>query len=206
MTKDILPETGFSEALVRANALHERGFKEWAFYPGMLFGSEDVWWDGGDKRNRPHEGVDWCFYRDSGGIMHHLPHTPPLIPVVFGGTVVRMVKDYIGTSLFVRHEIHNHEGRQLHTIYGHTDPYGEITGGSEVEEGGLIATIADAAKKKAKMSSHLHLSLAWISPDCPPEHLNWDILSDPETALLLDPLSAIACPYTVLEYPRVVKR
>jgi hypothetical protein len=199
--KTVLPATRFSEVLADANALHERGFYKWAFYPGMLFLSRETWWEGTARRDRPHEGVDFCYYRDRGGRIHPLADTPLAIPVLYGGTVVHLVDDYIGTSLFVLHDIHDRHGYQLYTIYGHTDPAEGVKRGVAVEEGMIIATVADAGKKKAKMSSHLHLSIAWISPAYSHEQLDWKILTDQSTALLVDPLQVINNTCTVMPYP-----
>jgi hypothetical protein len=204
--KGIVPATQFNEVLIRSNALTERGFYEWAFYPGMLFISLDRWWGNGGLRDRPHEGVDFCFYRDREGRMHYLPDTPLSIPVLYGGTVVQVVEDYIGTSLFVLHDIHDPHGNQLYTIYGHTDPAEGVRSGVAVEEGMIIAAIADAGKNKAKMPSHLHLSIAWISPDYPHEQLDWKILTDQSTALLVDPLPVIDSTCTVVPYPAGMRR
>jgi len=200
-TTSIVPATPFSEVLIRSNVLTERGFCEWIFYPGMLFLSRDRWWGHGGLRDRPHEGVDLCFYRDREGRINHILDTPRAIPVLYEGTVVHVVEDYIGTTLFVLHDIYDAKGNQLYTIYGHTDPSEEMRSGVPVKEGTIIATIADAGKKKAKMSSHLHLSIAWILPDYPPEQLDWKSLADHDTALLVNPLPVIDCTYTVLQYP-----
>lgn len=201
MPRRTLPKTSFSDVLIRANALTEQGFYEWAFYPGMLFHSLDSWWGEGGTRDRLHEGVDLCLYRDREGRIGHLPDGGLAIPVLYGGTVVQIVKDYIGSSLFVCHEISDAHGRQLYTIYGHTDPSEGMKNGVAVEEGRIIATIADAGRSKAKMSSHLHLSIAWISPHYPPEQLDWKNLADHERVLLVDPLPVIAPTYTLLSYP-----
>jgi hypothetical protein len=152
-------------------------------------------------RDRPHEGVDLCFFKDREGSIHHVPDAPFGIPVLYDGTVVNVVEDYIGTSLFVLHNICDAKGNQLFTIYAHIDPSAGMRSGVAVKEGNIIATIADARKKKAKMSSHLHLSLAWIAPSYPRERLDWKSLDEHDTALLVDPLPVIDCTYTVLPFP-----
>ena len=197
----ILPATPFSEVLTRSPVLQDHGFREWVFYPGMLFGSRDRWWGRGGRRDRPHEGVDLCLYRDSRGTIHHLPPAALAIPVLYDGTVVNVVEDYIGTSIFVLHDTHDTEGNQLCTIYGHTDPVADMKNGLLVEEGRIIATIADAGKKKVKISSHLHLSIAWIAPAYPHERLDWKHLAKDDGALLVNPLPVISCPYSVVSYP-----
>jgi len=199
--KGLLPATRFSEVLIRSNGLTESGFYEWAFYPGMLFLSRERWWGSGGLRDRPHEGVDFCLYRDREGSINHIPNRPLAIPVLYEGTVVHLVEDYIGTSLFVLHDLYDTSGRQLYTIYGHTDPCEGIRSGVAVKEGSMIATIADAGKKKAQMSSHLHLSIAWISPAYPHERLDWKSLAVQGRALLVNPLPLLDSTYTVVQYP-----
>ena len=196
----ILPATSFSEVLIHSPVLQGHGFREWVFYPGMLFGSRDGWWGSGGSRDCPHEGVDLCLYRDNRGTIRHLPHAALAIPVLYDGTVVNVVEDYIGTSLFVLHDTHDAEGNQLCTIYGHTDPVADMECGVLLREGSIIATIADAGKKKVKMSSHLHLSIAWIAPPYPHGRLDWKYLAQGESALLVNPLPVISSPYSVVDY------
>ncbi|RLB77393.1 MAG: hypothetical protein DRH24_16320 [Deltaproteobacteria bacterium] len=55
-----LSNTGFTEFLIRKNALNPGGFNGWVFCTGMLFNSTDKWWGDQGKRDKPHEGFDLC--------------------------------------------------------------------------------------------------------------------------------------------------
>jgi len=62
----------FHERLIRLNNLDSLGFKEWIFLPAMLFGSSHKWWGDLGQRQRPHEGLDFRFYRAKGGSIGHV--------------------------------------------------------------------------------------------------------------------------------------
>lgn len=189
----------FSEYMIEYNNLNERGFKEWVFYPGMLFNSKDKWWGDGGIRDKPHEGLDLCLYRDEDGKNHILDETIN-IPIMYEGKVAGIIDDFIGKSIYVSHDIYDGKGNRLYTIYGHTEPYDGITRGTVLDEGSIIATITDARKKKAKMSSHVHVSIAWLHDTFPHERLDWKTLSSPGIVTLWDPLEVITCNYTLLKY------
>jgi hypothetical protein len=58
--------------LLNHNGSIEIGFVEWIFYPGMLFNDTYKWWGDGGISQRPHKGLDLCFYRDSDRCIHNL--------------------------------------------------------------------------------------------------------------------------------------
>lgn len=188
--------------LLNANGIDSDGFSQWAFYPGMLFHSEDKWWGDWGARKRPHEGLDLCLYQGTDGLVRSLDATIS-IPVMYEGKVVRLVDDYIGQTVFVLHEIYSRNNKQLCSIYGHIDPCEPIENLKPLEKGDIIATICDASIKEAQMASHLHLSVAWVpkSYDC--QQLNWETLAHHTEIILLDPLDLIECNYTILpaRYP-----
>jgi hypothetical protein len=188
-----LPETGFSAHLLRHNGL--QGFVEWAFYPGMLFGSRLKWWGRG-YRDRPHEGLDMCLYRDREGRLRSLSENTR-IPVIYEGEVANVVKDFLGQSVFVRHDLRDRDGFLLHTVYGHTAPLTGVSRGSAFAEGDIMATLAAAGDRR--IPPHLHVSMAWISPSLLPEELNWGAMGDPHLLRFLDPLPVLTDSYTVLE-------
>jgi hypothetical protein len=172
------------------------GFYQWAFYPGMLFQSEAKWWGDWGIRKRPHEGLDICLYQGTDGLVHSLDPTVN-IPVLYDGTVVRLIDDYIGKTVFVLHDMYDTNHNQLCSIYGHTDPRNTIENSTRVGEGAIIATICDGSARGAQMSSHLHLSIAWVpqSYDC--QQLNWETLHHSEV-MLTNPLDFIESNYTIL--------
>jgi murein DD-endopeptidase MepM/ murein hydrolase activator NlpD len=189
-----LPETGFSRYLLRHNSLD--GFREWAFRPGMLFGSRFKWWGEGGYRGSPHEGLDLCLYRDEGGRIHGLDKNTK-IPSIYDGEVVRVVRDFIGKSIFLRHGLSDSDGNALYSVYGHVKPLGGVTRGGVFREGETIASLADTRGRN--VPPHLHVSLAWICPAHRPEELGWEMMRDARKARLLDPLPLVVDSYTVIE-------
>jgi hypothetical protein len=194
-----LEKTGFSRCLVRCNGLDEIGFESWVFYPGMLFNSLDKWWGEGGDRPRHHEGIDLCLYRDKQGQNFRLDGATK-IPVMYAGKIIKIEEDYLAHSLYVRHKIYDGNGRQLYTIYAHTEPYTGVDTGSIVNEGDIIATIAGDENKKEIMLPHVHISMAWVSESLPCERLNWDTMNESGLVTLCDPLEVIDCEYTTIRF------
>lgn len=192
-----LKPTEFSDTMVKCNGLDRLGFEQWLFFPGMLFNALEIWWGDGGDRNRPHEGLDLCFFRDSSGNVRSIgPGTQ--IPVMYQGEVVAVHSDILGQSVYVYHASLSGEGAHLYTIYGHTRTGKHVRPGKVLDQGDVFATIADTARKRVRAPAHLHISIARVAESIPPESLDWNIVSDPDLAVLLDPLEVIACNYTVL--------
>ena len=189
-------KSNFSALLITSNGIDIKGFHQWAFYPGMLFQSEAKWWGDWGIRKRPHEGLDLCLYQDTDGILQSLD-AGVHIPVLYEGTVVRLIDDYIGKTVFVLHDMYDTNQNQLCSIYGHTDPCETIEAATPVQEGSVIATISDGAGRGAQMSSHLHLSIAWVPKVYDYQQLNWETLDHSEV-MLRNPLDFIECHYAIL--------
>jgi murein DD-endopeptidase MepM/ murein hydrolase activator NlpD len=189
-----LPETGFSRYLLGHNGLH--GFREWVFRPGMLFSSRLKWWGEGGYRERPHEGLDLCSYRVEGGLVHSLGKNT-WIPSVYDGEVVRVLRDFLGKSVFMRHGLRDTNGNVLHSVYGHIEPLSGVVMGRVFRQGEIIAALADTRDKR--IPPHLHVSVAWISPSLRPEELGWGMMLDARKARLIDPLPLVAEGYMVIE-------
>jgi len=189
-------KSNFSALLITSNGIDKKGFIQWVFYPGMLFQSEAKWWGDWGIRKRPHEGLDLCLYQDTDGIVHTLD-AGVHIPVLYEGTVVRLIDDYIGKTVFVLHDIYDKNQNQLCSIHGHTDPCDPIEAATLVQEGAVIATISDGAGRGAQMSSHLHLSIAWVPKSYDYQQLNWETLYHSEV-MLTNPLDFIECNYAIL--------
>jgi hypothetical protein len=192
---ELPPEkTAFSEQVIKYNRLDEAGFEEWLFYPGMIFGSTEKWWGDFGTRPTPHEGIDLCLFRNQNSSVLQLDGTSK-IPVTYNGEIVKIDKDFLGKSLYIRHDIFDSAGRQFYTIYGHTEPVSDAAPGTRVKAGDIVASISEA--KKIKIFSHLHISMAWIPASCSAENLNWVTLADPEKVTLLNPLNIIGCKYSI---------
>lgn len=195
-----IPErTKFSEYLIGYNGLDKIGFKEWLFFPGMLFNATDKWWGDRGARDRPHEGLDLSLYRDKNGKNHGLDENIK-IPVMYEGKVVTIINDFIGKTLFVAHNIYNSNENVLFSIYGHIEPCDGIANGTLVGEGRVIAAISDLHKKKAIMLPHLHISVAWVPKSVSHKNLNWETFSDSKALTFLDPIDFITHSYTLLEH------
>ena len=191
-------KTRFSEQLMECNRLRDAGFDRWAFYPGMLFGARKKWWGLRGTRPRPHEGIDLCLYTDERGRAFGLDASAR-IPVMFDGQIVKVEKDFLGQSVYVGHEIDDGHGRRLWTMYGHTKPGDHVQPGERVRQGEIIASLAKAGEEGTGLITHLHLSMAWLSPDRASQEISWEKLHDPGIATLLDPLHAMGCPYRILD-------
>jgi len=192
-----LKKTRFTELLIRATALDDRGFKEWLFWPGMLFISLDKW--GGDhgKRDKPHEGVDICLYKARRNRILRLDGKTK-IPAMYDGVVVRIFNDFLGKSLIIEHGLPNSDNIRFCTIYGHTNPHVGLHIGSIVKGGDIIATLVDSIKSKHDIFPHLHISLGWTSKFISYDRLDWETIGAPNTLTLLDPLHVIDSHYPAL--------
>jgi len=189
MLSEIPGTSQFTEHLIRANGLDNGAFKEWVFCPGMLFRANAQWW--GDRRDRttPHEGLDLLFYRDQEDRIHGLDDSTQ-IPAMYGGTVVGLIRDFLGVSVILRHQTPGDRARVFCTMYGHTNPDSEMQVGQVVREGESIARLA-RTKDDARVRAHLHLSIGLVPTDFFFAGLDWAAIGDPEIVTLVDPLPAI---------------
>ena len=186
----------FQERLMFYNSLGERGFNEWVFRPAMLFGACCKWWGDLGKRDMPHEGLDICLYRTKEGDVRCLDEKTK-VPVIFKGQIVKIIDDFLGVSVFVRHSDYENNESQLFTIYGHISPRDRMGSGERLSEGDIIGTIADAKNSSGRIPSHLHISVAWIPNTIRSQELSWQTVSDIRKVMLLDPLIVIECPYSI---------
>lgn len=164
------------------------GMKSLYLYPGMEFSSEIKWWPDIGMRVTPHEGIDICYYIDSSGKECRV--TPTFrVPVMATGRILAIKKDYLGETVFLDHE-YNQPSRFL-SIYAHIVPLPELKSGDRVSAGDVIGTVADTTGKKNRIPAHLHISLMNVSRVVPAEKFDWQLISYPENAELIDPLRMI---------------
>jgi len=186
------PPSDFSERLIVWNGLRSMDFAAWEFLPGMQFAERAAWWRGGAERNGSHEGLDLCWYRTGDGLRLSLG-AGARVPVIYGGEVVSVVDDFLGSSVFVAHARRDAAGRLLHTVYGHIDPCSGLAPGSTIADGEAVGTIADAAARGSAVPPHLHISLALVARGrLGATRLDWAALRDPNRAILLDPMSIMS--------------
>ncbi len=187
----------FTELLLECNEWRKNRFAGWAFFSGMFFLDQEKWWGDQGPRATPHEGIDLCMYTDGRGQAHALDESTR-IPVMFDGEVIKIEKDYLGQSVYVDHHVDDGQGRSLCTMYGHTRPADHILPGERIHRGEIIGSLTRKRRKTTGPRPHLHLTMAWISPERALRDLKWDTLHDPEIAMLLDPLHAVDAPYRIL--------
>ena len=164
------------------------------FHPGMLFGSRERWWGDPRPRPTPHEGLDlWCV-ADAAGREQSLPLSFR-VPAAFPGVVVRLLPDFLGLTVCLRHE-RREEGACLYSLLGHLRPRPGLGAGTAVAAGEILGTLA-APAKPTRVPPHLHLTLALLPPAQEAECLNWEILGRHPGVRLVDPLPVLGLPYRV---------
>jgi hypothetical protein len=188
--ENTIPESTFKTFFVKYNNdFHTYGFKEWIFYPGMLFQDMEAWWTDNRFRPAPHEGIDLCFYRDNREQVRRISNGAK-IPAMYAGDIVHIHDDFLGKSIYVKHSINDKGGNALHTIYGHTIPWNHHDTGKRVREGDIIAEVA-AIPENSKVLPHIHITMAWISESLPCKKLNWDTIWTSRFITLCNPLEYI---------------
>jgi len=188
----------FHRLLVSTNDLERKAFKEWSFRPGMLFSAKDRWWGDGGARTTPHEGLDIAFFKTATSDMCRLPEGAK-VPAIFDGEVVKICRDFLGKSIFVKHKTIGMGTSHLVTIYGHTEPRCAVEPAAQIAEGDIIATVAAAAAKGVPVPSHLHISLAWIPDSLSLQRLGWEDIGNQKGLVLLDPLPVLDLPHSVTD-------
>jgi hypothetical protein len=174
----------FTEHLVRLNTL---SFSKWIFEPGMLFLSEMKWWGDKGRRRHRHDGLDLHRYAAADGAVRTL-NEGTKVPLLFDGTIVRSIKDFLGYTFFAVHEIHD-SGSQLLTIYGHLQPAEYFCEGIYLHEGAVFATMAGT--EGAAVPAHIHLSVAFIPKTIRIESLTWKTLDEDERIHFVDPRTLV---------------
>ena len=193
----MIPKSTFSTLFAQYNDFHKYGFKEWVFYPGMLFQHLHTWWSNGAVRPTPHEGIDICFFRDETGQVRRLGGNTK-VPVMYDGEIIHIHDDFLGESVYVKHNINDNRGNVLYTIYGHTVPVKHHDVGGTVCEGDFIATVS-ATTKNRKVLPHVHITMAWLPESFSCKKLNWETISNPHLAILCNPLEFVDFKYTIEE-------
>jgi len=193
----LFEQTEFTEMLIEVNRFDPDDFKHWVFCPGMLFNSPDKWWGDHGRRDFPHEGIDFCFYRGGSGKMLRLDEKTR-IPVMHNGVVRAVFTDYLGRAVVIEHQNTQADGGNLLSAYAHTRPLDGIEPGVALKAGDVVATIADTRHSKANILPHLHFSLGRPAPDLAYDPFVWNDMRNPESVVLLNPLGLIDWPSQVL--------
>ena len=194
----VLKKTSFPDALVQVNALKGRGFHAWLFCPSMLFQSVDTWWGDQKRRDNPHEGLDLLFYCDRRGRTHHL-NSETKVPAMYNGQVVRILNDFLGKTIIMGHGALGNEEGVFCTMFGHTKPEENIIEGTTIQEGEVIASLADPLSARSGVKAHLHISMGLLGPSVSYQHLDWRMMGDPASMHFFDPLQVPGWHYQVRE-------
>jgi len=165
---------------------------QWIFYPGMLFASLEKWWNQGSLRICAHEGIDMLACMDREGQILKVD-TNTEVPAVFEGQIIRVLKDFLGMSVFLMHHIYDERNRRLCTVYGHTDPDAGVLEGEVLKSGDIIGRVAAVNKCERIVPPHLHLTVAWIPAEV--SRLDWEIMGCCDAITLVDPLQILTCKY-----------
>jgi len=167
-------------------------FRGWVLDPDMLFKATKKWWRDLNVRWSEHGGVDLCRYKTTEGNgnspIRHISAGEP-VPNIFNGTVERIVKDSIGSIIFVRHDM-PFGANQLYTVFRYVDPIEGVVTGREIKAGEIIARVSDTEPSKTKILPHIHLSMALIRKDYPTRFLSWDTVLTGD-AKLINPLEGL---------------
>lgn len=196
--------TEFTQMLIEANQPRLNDLDLWIFHPGMLYESSDKWWGDFGTREFPHEGIDLCLFQDRTGQFRMLgPDTR--IPVMHNGIIRAVFRDYLGQAIIVEHESDDLADGKFLTVYAHTKPLDSIHPGKQVKKGDIIATIADTQHSKARILTHLHLSLAIPASNLSYYNFFWNIMRDPARITLINPLELLKLDYRVLDGESLTK-
>lgn len=204
MPMEMAKKTRFTQMLIDANGFAPQRFNAWVFQPGMLFGSPDKWWGDFGRRDFPHEGLDFALYQDDAGKIRSLDHGTR-IPAMSAGVVRSIFSDYLGQAIVVEQADVEEEGSRRISIYAHTVPLTGVHPGTIIDEGDVIATIADTSRSKATIRPHLHYTLGQLGGAVVYEQFVWNCMRDPQQVDLLDPLILLDCPYRIIASPVVSK-
>ncbi len=180
--------SGFKQYLAAVASANRLGPDiEWVFHPGMLPESRRKWW--GDFKTRPaaHEGIDICFYRTRTGPVRQLP-AGARVPAWSSGTVLNICNDFLGTTLVMAPEIFMSESTRILEVYSHLYVCDEITPGSHLRTGQIIARTADTHATGSVLPPHLHLSCIEVPASICTSEMNWTLFPRRDKVNVLNPV------------------
>ena len=182
-------KTKFTEHFLNVNPTIKDNFDSWVILAGMLYDSEYCWWGHKASRKQPHEGLDLGHYRNAKNEIIELNKTIN-VPAIYAGSVVGVFDDFLGQSIFFKHEIFDQENGQLCTVFGHLNPAENIQQGKTVSDGEIVGQVASAEKSSA--SPHLHITIGWVKGEITTDLLDWSNIGSQKVMKLIDPLDVFA--------------
>jgi hypothetical protein len=186
---------GLSDLFIKGNHLKHDLFSRWIFHPGMLFGSQYKWWGDYGKRSRPHEGLDLCYFLDQRGQLQVI-NKDMNIPAFCGGTVVNILDDFLGKSVFLKTATSG--GVILYFAYGHLNLVRTLKRGMEINPGTILGKLSETGTASSAPLPHLHLTMAYPRSDKEINEVTWDLIADDELFQLLDPLLILTDDYSII--------
>ncbi|MEE4362528.1 MAG: hypothetical protein V2J08_01270 [Desulfotignum sp.] len=175
----------YLSSIATANSLKD--VIEWVFYPGMLLDSKSKWWGDFKTRHAAHEGIDICFFRTCDKTIHRLaPGT--VVPAWSTGTVVNLCEDFLGHTLVVEPDYTAGGPTRVLEVFSHLAPCDEMTPGTRVGAGRIIARTFDTRIKGSPLLSHLHVSCIEVASHIPFAALNWSLFPLREKVNVINPV------------------
>jgi murein DD-endopeptidase MepM/ murein hydrolase activator NlpD len=176
-----MEKTDFYQNIIGLNKEFMADFKKWILKEGMLFNSYEKWWSKG-KRNFAHEGIDLSVFETLSGKVKKL-NGKIKVPALFDGAIVKVEKDFLGKSVFIKHsDIISETEEYFYTLYGHLKPLYPL--GKKIKRGEAIGLVSD---KSLKIDPHIHISFAWIAKGFNAEDITWNNLWNNRLIRLIDP-------------------
>ena len=115
------------------------------------------------------------------------------------GVVRAIIKDYLGKAVMIEHKSSQSDTGRFISLYAHTNPCPDIKVGMILNEGDIIANLADTSKSNSHIMPHLHLSFGLPSKSFSHDSFVWNAMRTPEIMILIDPLSVLDWPYQALD-------
>lgn len=178
----------FTKNFIKANELADNEFDEWLLTSGMLFEAENTWWGDQKRRKSQHEGIDLGLFRKRNQEVIGF-NEKTIMSAIFDGVVVGVFNDFLGKSVFMRHEIANTDNRELCSIFGHIKLGGDICSGKILKEGEVVGSVADVGKSGVK--PHLHITMGWLEKEITDDVCDWNVIGKSEVMELVDPIEII---------------
>ena len=177
--------------------MNESGFRSWVFHSNMLYGAKNKWWGDYGNRDFPHEGLDFCLFKDVSGRVLGVDENTE-VPVILDGRVRAIFNDYLGKAIIVSHHFSGENQPEFLSVYAHTKPFSNLAVGDRIIKNENIATVAGFGQKKNKILPHLHLTFGWATKAMTYKNFEWNRLREPDLIRLIDPLTFLHLSYNVI--------
>jgi hypothetical protein len=197
ITERFVKVSKFSEFFRLLNGLEDSQFQSWVFLQDMLYGSRRKWWGDGQARPGPHEGLDFCLFQGNEGELYHFSGDTQ-IPVMYTGTVVSIIPDFLGHSVMIEHMAHDDQGHFL-SIYGHLVPRNGLEVGSALSEGNVLGSVSVPRNPLTGLLPHVHISIAAVLGDVIYSSLTWKQIVSSDDLVLVDPIDLLDGPQLVIK-------